>query len=31
MDSQQYVDILEEHLGESVEKLGMEMEDFIFQ
>lgn len=31
MDAQQYVDILEEHLGESVEKLGMEMEDFIFQ
>jgi hypothetical protein len=31
MNSQQYVDILEEHLGESVEKLGMEIEDFIFQ
>ena len=31
MDAQQYVDILEEHLGESVDKLGMEMEDFIFQ
>ena len=30
MDAQQYVDILEEHLGESGDKLGMEMENFIF-